>query len=95
MKLLSFPHHPESHSYRWTELEAKTILDYGKRRYEQAIVDAIEKCEGDRICGNRGFAGPTCCILKKGHDGVHVYGTPALLKDTYISAIKELLNELS
>ena len=26
------------------------------------------------LCGHRGFAGPSACILKRGHGGAHSYG---------------------
>ena len=26
------------------------------------------------LCGHRGFAGPSACILEEGHDGKHKYG---------------------
>lgn len=26
------------------------------------------------LCGHRGFAGPSACILEAGHDGRHKYG---------------------
>lgn len=36
----------------------------------------IERLTDDIVCGARGFAGPSCCILKPGHEGEHEYGIP-------------------
>jgi hypothetical protein len=35
------------------------------------------------LCGSRGFAGPSACILRTGHEGPHQYGNfaSAVLKD--------------
>lgn len=30
------------------------------------------------LCGHRGFAGPSACILEVGHDGRHKYGDIAM-----------------
>ncbi len=27
-----------------------------------------------KLCGSRGFAGPTACVLERGHSGSHEYG---------------------
>jgi hypothetical protein len=35
------------------------------------------------ICGNRGWAGPTCCILRRGHNGPHEYGDPPTLQERH------------
>ena len=40
------------------------------------------------LCGHRGFAGPSACVLEKGHEGDHKYGD--YQQALAIAAAKEL-----
>ena len=47
------------------------------------LLDRIAALEAERdallgkpMCGYRGFAGPTCCVLVRDHSGEHKYGDP-------------------
>ena len=40
------------------------------------------------LCGHRGFAGPSACVLEKGHEGDHEYGD--YQQALAIAAAKEL-----
>jgi hypothetical protein len=42
---------------------------------------AANKPQPAQLCGDKGMAGPSYCILPAGHDGKHSYGIPQLVQE--------------
>ena len=62
------------------DMQAKYIKADHARIAAEARVAELEAEKdallGKPLCGHRGFAGPTCCVLVKDHAGEHKYGDP-------------------
>lgn len=53
--------------------------DFMREAWNAATMIEREACANEcstKICGSQGFAGPSRCVLPRGHSGRHDYGIP-------------------
>ena len=54
--------------------------EWMREAWNAATMIEREACANEcstKICGSMGFAGPSRCVLPRGHSGRHNYGIPA------------------